>query len=98
MSVFLINSYDINDPEEFKKYGPAALPLIHRHGGEVLASDVQGEAVEGKPRTMNAIIRFPSREAVWQCYHDPDYEAVKQIRHRSTSNTTMVIVKPFAIK
>lgn len=95
MAVFLINSYDIIDPEEFKKYGPAVLPIIVKHGGEVLASDTQGEALEGKPKTMNAIIRFPSREAIWSCYNDPEYADVKKIRHRSTTNTTMVIVKSY---
>ena len=45
---------------------------------------------------MNAIIRFPSREAALGLYNDPDYQEAKQMRHQSTSNITMVLVEEFA--
>jgi len=93
MSVYYINSYDIVDPEEFKKYGPLAIQLIQKYGGEVLASDLQGQAIEGHPRMMNAIIKFPSEQAALSCYNDPEYGEVKKIRLRSASNITMVLVK-----
>jgi len=93
MEVYLINSYDIVNGEEFKRYGPLVLPLLQKYGAEVLASDVEGVALEGKPRTMNAIIRFPSEEAVHRCYNDPAYQEIKKIRLSTTANCTMVIVK-----
>jgi uncharacterized protein (DUF1330 family) len=95
MAVYLINSYDITNPDEYKTYGPKVLPILRRYGAEVLASDVSGVAIEGKPKTMNAIIKFPSEEAVHQCYEDPEYAEVKKIRHNSTRNCTMVVVKEF---
>jgi uncharacterized protein (DUF1330 family) len=45
---------------------------------------------------MNAIIRFPSREAALGLYNDPDYQEAKRMRHDSTSNITMVLVEEFA--
>jgi uncharacterized protein (DUF1330 family) len=96
MAVYLINSYDIVDPEEFKNYGPKVSPILKKYDAEVLASDVTGVALEGKPKTMNAIIKFPSEEAVFRCYNDPEYVEVRKIRHQSTSNCTMVIVKEFS--
>ena len=42
---------------------------------------------------MNAIIRFPSREAALGLYDDPDYQEAKRIRQGATSGGTMVIVE-----
>jgi len=95
MSVYYINSYDIDDAAAFSKYGPLVVPLIHKYGGEVLASDTAGVAVEGQPRTMNAIIRFPSMETALACYNDPEYEKIKMIRINAVSNCTMVLVKEY---
>jgi uncharacterized protein (DUF1330 family) len=93
MSVYYINSYDIVNPDEFKTYGPLVYQLIQKYGGEVLASDLQGQAVEGQPRMMNAIVKFPSEDAAMGCYNDPEYQEVKKIRLRCASNITMVLVK-----
>ena len=93
MPVYYMNSYDIVNPDEYQKYGPLAIPLIIRYGGEVLAADVNGVAVEGTAKNMNAIIRFPSEEAALNCYNDPEYQEVKKIRINSTSNCSMVLVK-----
>src|SRR5688572_7909038 len=95
MAVYYVNSYDIDNPEEFQKYPPLAIALIEKYGGEVLASDTEGIAIEGNPRLMNAVVRFPSKERAIACYNDPEYQAAKQIRHNSTSNATMVLVKEF---
>jgi uncharacterized protein (DUF1330 family) len=98
MAVYLINSYDIVDMEDFKNYPPKVLPLLLKYGAEVLASDIEAVELEGKSKTMNAIIKFPSREAVFKCYNDPDYQEIKKIRHRTTTNCTMVIVKEYEVK
>ena len=91
-----MNSYDITDMEKYKQYGPLAVPLIMKYGGEVLAADTEGIAVEGHARSMNAIIRFPSEDAALSCYNDPEYQEVKKIRIGSTTNCTMILVKHFS--
>ena len=70
--------------------------LLPKYGGEVLASDTSAYVVEGRARTMNAIIRFPSREAALGLYNDPDYQEAKRIRQASTSEITMVLVQGFS--
>jgi uncharacterized protein (DUF1330 family) len=90
-----MNSYDITDMEEYQKYGPLAIPLIMKYGGEVLAADTSGIAVEGQARSMNAIITFPSEDAALSCYNDPEYQEVKKVRVNSTANTMMILVKRF---
>ncbi|HEV8284984.1 MAG TPA: DUF1330 domain-containing protein [Chitinophagaceae bacterium] len=96
MAVYYIGSYDIDDMDEFKKYPPLVIHLLPKYGGEVLASDIKAVALEGKAKTMNAIIKFPSMEAALNCYNDPEYqEKIKKIRINSTKNCTMVLVKEY---
>jgi uncharacterized protein (DUF1330 family) len=95
MAIFYIGSYDIIDPKEFQKYPPLVLALLPKYGGVVLASDTVGFLVEGTARTMNAIIRFPSKEAALGLYNDPAYQEAKRIRQASTKNVSMVLVEEF---
>ena len=93
MAVFYIGTYDIVDPQEFQKYPPLVLALLPKYGGEVMASDTNAFLVEGTKRTMNAIIRFPSKEAALGLYNDPDYQEEKRIRQSATANVSMVLAE-----
>jgi len=95
MAILYIGTYDIVDPEAFQKYPPVVLSLLPKYGGEVLASDTNAFLVEGTAHTMNAVIRFPSREAALGLYNDPGYQEAKRIRQASTRNTSMVLVEEF---
>ena len=97
MPVYYIISYDIVDADDFATYGPKVIPYILKYGGEVLSSDIEGIAIEGEPKKMNAIIKFPSEEIALRCYNDPEYLPIKAIRIRSTTNRTMVLVKAFSM-
>lgn len=89
--VYYIGTYDIVDVDAFSAYAPTVFDLLPRYGGEVLASDTSAFVVEGSARTMNAIIRFPSREAALGLYNDPAYQEAKRIRQRATANVSMVL-------
>lgn len=93
MAAYYIGTYDIIDPDEFQKYPPLVLALLPKYGGVVLASDTESLLVEGTARTMNAIIRFPSKKAALD--NDPDYQPAKRIRQASTKNVSMVLVEEF---
>jgi uncharacterized protein (DUF1330 family) len=94
--VYFMISYDIVDAELFKTYGPGLIPLLRKYQAEVLASDTEAILFEGAAKRMNAIIKFPSKEAAVDCYNDPDYQPIKKIRVDSTENCTMVLVKELA--
>jgi uncharacterized protein (DUF1330 family) len=96
MSAYVIVSYDIADPEVFKGYPPAVMPLLLKHGAQVLVADFAAQAVEGQASGGHVVIKFPSEEAARKFYNDPDYAPVKQIRLNSTKNRTLVIAKEFA--
>lgn len=95
MSVYVVNAYDIHDFETFKEYPPKVAPLLVKHGANLLAMDTEAKSLEGKPRKMNAIVEFPSEEAVHKFYNDPEYQSFIHLRHKSTSNCTMIILKQF---
>jgi len=98
MAAFYIGSYDIIDPDEFKKYPPVVRALLPKYGGVVLASDTAASLVEGTARSLNAIIRFPSKEAALGLYNDPGYQEAKRVRQASTKNISMVLVEEFDAK
>jgi len=98
MPVYVVNAYDIHDFEMFKNYPPQVRPLLAKHGAKTLAMELNPKALEGKARTMNAIIEFPSEEAVNNFYHDPEYQAFIGLRKNSTSNSTMIVLKQFESK
>ncbi|HYF33363.1 MAG TPA: DUF1330 domain-containing protein [Chitinophagaceae bacterium] len=95
MAVYLMISYDIIDPQTFSQYPPSVLPILKKHGARVLSSDTSATVVEGEAKMMNALVEFPSEEAVWNCYNDPEYADIKKIQLSSTINGTMVIAKQF---
>ena len=98
MAAYYIGTYDIVDPNEFQKYPPVVMSLLPKYGGEVLASDTSALLVEGTARTMNASIRFPSKEAALGLYKDPAYQEAKRIRQQSTTNISMVVVDEFSAR
>jgi uncharacterized protein (DUF1330 family)/catechol 2,3-dioxygenase-like lactoylglutathione lyase family enzyme len=93
--VYYIGSYDIVAGDRFRLYPPMVLALLPKYGGAVLASDTAAHLLEGTARTMNAIIRFPSKEAALGLYDDPAYQEAKSIRQSSTTNTSMVLASQF---
>lgn len=95
MSVYLVNSYNIHDMETFKSYPPQVAPLLSRYGAKLLAMELNAETLEGKSKKMTAIIEFPSEETIRTMYNDPDYQAIIYLRHDSTSDCTMTILKAF---
>jgi len=98
MAVYVVNAYDIHDFETFKEYPLRVAPLLVKHGAKLLAMDTEAKALEGKPKTMNAIVEFPSEEAAHNFYDDPEYQSFIHLRHNSTSNCTMIILKQFEKK
>jgi len=98
MPVYVVNAYDIHDFETFNQYPPRVAPLLLKYGAKVLAMDTAPQVLEGIPKTMNAIIEFSSEETVNNFYNDPEYQSFIHLRHNSTSNCTMLMLKEFQKK
>jgi uncharacterized protein (DUF1330 family) len=92
----VIVSYDVVDPEGFAGDVPGVMPLLAKHGAEVLVADTGARAMEGEKRSAYVVLRFASEEAAMGFYNDADYAPIKKIRLDSTANGNLVIAKPFA--
>ncbi|NSL87027.1 DUF1330 domain-containing protein [Chitinophaga sp. Mgbs1] len=92
MAAYYTASYDILNEEEYAKYGPPAMELMLKYGAEVLSIDFQAITIEGNGRHMNAIVRFPSVELALQCYNDPAYLPLKELRLGCTKGCTMMLL------
>jgi uncharacterized protein (DUF1330 family) len=95
MAVYFIVSYDIVDADKYEGYVPGVVPLLQKHGAEILVADYDAQAYEGDKRSVYAVLRFASEEAAAGWYNDPEYEPVRSIRLDSTANGSVVLARAF---
>jgi uncharacterized protein (DUF1330 family) len=95
MAVYVIACYDVVDPKGYEGYVPGVVPLLQKHGAEILAADYEAKALEGRAPSVNVILKFDSEEAARNWYNDFEYAPVKQIRLNSTKNGTIVLAREF---
>jgi uncharacterized protein (DUF1330 family) len=88
-------SYDIVDPEAYEGYVPGVVPLLQKHGAEILAAEYDAQPLEGEKRSVYVVLRFQSEEAARGWYTDPAYEPVKKIRLDSCDNSNLVLARQF---
>jgi len=95
MSAYILISYDIVDPKAYAGYVPGVIPLLQRHGAEILVADYEARPLEGEKRSVYVVLRFASEEGALAWYHDPAYEPVRKIRFGSCTNGNLVLAKQF---
>ena len=96
MAVYYIGSYDVTDPDSYDRYVQGVIPLLIKHGCEIVVADREATAVEGKPKNINLVLRFDNEEKARAWYNDPEYQPVKALRMASTTNSTGIIAKAFS--
>lgn len=95
MAVYVIGGYDITDPKGYEGYVPGVVPLLRKHGAEILVADYESQPLEGEPRKVNVVLKFPSEEAARHWYDDPGYAQVRRIRLDTTEGGYIVMAKEF---
>jgi uncharacterized protein (DUF1330 family) len=95
MTAYLIGKFDIVDESSFDGYVSKVMPLIAKHHGKVIVGNKTAQGLEGPKPGMNVIIEFPSETEVTAFYEDPEYQPVKDIRLRATSNHNMIMSPGF---
>ena len=93
MAVYLIAEFDLTDPEAFEEYRPIVVPLLQKHGAEILAADYQPTFLEGDSRRACIVMRFGSESAVMEFYNDPAYQPSLKLRLACTANGSLAIAK-----
>lgn len=87
MAAYILANYTIDDPKGYENYVPGVLPLLMKHGAEVLVADFGTTAIEGTPHTVSIVLRFVSEDAAMAWYNDPEYTPVKGLRLASTTGS-----------
>ena len=95
MAAYIIASYDIVDPKGYEGYVPGVVPLLQKHGAEILVAEYDAQALEGEKRNVYVVLRFESEAAALAWYHDPAYEPIRKMRLGSCNNGNLVLARPF---
>jgi uncharacterized protein (DUF1330 family) len=92
MSVYLVTSVEVTDPEKYREYTAAGHAAVIKHGGRFLAEGAKPQLVEGEwlPKRM-AIVEFPSEAAALAFYQSADY-AVARAKRKHVANFNMILV------
>jgi uncharacterized protein (DUF1330 family) len=92
MAGYFVLMEEIEDVDRYRNvYVPLVLPLLQKHGGQVLIAGPDAEPAEGDPPNSTVVIRFADTDAVWGFLNDPDYQPVREIRLSATSRGQMVV-------
>ena len=75
-------------------YVPQVVPLLQKHGIEVLAGHFGATALEGSADSV-ILLRAESEAAFRDFYDDPDYAGPKALRLSITSDQNMVVAPQF---
>ena len=95
MSAYITVNLDIKDRKLYDEYVAAVIPLLNKHGAEIVAADYDAKTLEGSSRDVCVILRFASHAAAMGWYADPDYEPLKQMRFAATDNATLMLGEGF---
>lgn len=95
MTVYIVATYDIVDAKAYEPYVPGVLPLLKKHGAEIVVADYDSTPLEGEKRSACAVIKFPSEEAALSWYNDPAYGPVRKVRLNSCANNSLILAKQF---
>ena len=66
--------------DQLTQYQQAAVQVITKHGGQVIARGGGVGSLHGSKWQVRAVIRFPDKAAVDAWYNDPDYRKVLPLR------------------
>ena len=88
---YWIARVDVRDPEGYKDYVAAAKAAFDRFGARMLARGGACEIAEGEGRARNVVIKFDSLAAAHDCYHSPEYQAAKAIRHKYADGEIVLV-------
>jgi len=85
---------DVDDMERYKAYIAANAEPLRKYGARFLVRGGKFENPEGKSRTRNAVIEFPSYQAALDCWHSPGYQRAIDLR-RDVSTIDLIVIEGY---
>jgi uncharacterized protein (DUF1330 family) len=85
--MYLVGELALRDERKFYEYARKVLPLLERHGGEVLGVTDAVSVIEGKRRPGLVVLhRWPSREAFDAFWTSPEYAPLRRLRQEAADS------------
>jgi len=91
MSAYVVSSYEVVNRDQWLAYPSPAIASIQAHGGEMLAADINSEALEGSAPSVTVIVKFADKAAARSWYESADYQAVAPVRRDNTTGTLVLL-------
>lgn len=85
---------DVTDPDQFKAYAAATPIALKKFGARFVVRGGQFEIPEGKTRSRNTIVEFPSYQAALDCYNSNEYQEAMKLRVPA-STMDLIIIEGF---
>ena len=96
--VYLVaNIFEISDRETYGIYESGFMPLLKKHGGELVSVDENSESLEGENSLGGrmVILRFPNEASAKAWHTDPDYQALAEHRRAASNMNFLQLVRGF---
>ena len=94
---YWIARVDVRDPERYNDYIATAKPAFEKYGARFLVRGGAYEPLEGKARSRNVVIEFPSLQHARDCYDSPEYQAAKAIRQAVEAGAGATIISQHVV-
>lgn len=92
MSVYLIASIRVNDPEVYLRYLEKADEVFGRYNGRYLAVDEKPDIIEGRWNYTKAVlIEFATRKDFDEWYESADYQEILKYRLEGSVCDTILV-------
>jgi uncharacterized protein (DUF1330 family) len=88
---YWIARVDVTNPDGYKGYVAANAVAFKKYGAKFIVRGGTYEAVEGKARSRNVVIEFPSYQAAIDCWNSPEYKHAKSLRDGHAVAEVLVI-------
>ena len=94
---FIMVQMKVDSLEELnQRYAQFAIPILLKHGGQMIAGTPAPNVKEGDWNgNWAAVLQFPSMEAAEGCYHSEEYQPYKELRIKELqSEAGRVVIIP----
>lgn len=88
---YWIAGVDVSDAEAYQKYVAANADAFAKYGARFLVRGGAHDVVEGRARSRNVVLEFPSYSAAVDCYRSPEYSRARALREAASDGDVVII-------
>ncbi len=90
MSGYIIYHYNVIDKQRIHELGPLSLPIIEKHGGELLVASTV-TSLEGSPYSHMVMYKFASQEKAQAFYDCKESQELSKLRNKVTEGLVIIV-------